>query len=230
MGIRSPRAGSRARRSDRALAIIAARAPPPTVNSHDECCGWWDASRPVAWRPTGTWRRGRTARCGAGRRQHHADGANDPACPITGSWPPEDESGDTGRAPTESRPAQRGGAGHGRHRIRDFAHRSALRPRHTPETEAPRQREAPMTPSKRMTSVAAGHADMALAERCRHDEPDAFEELYRLHAPRLFGLAYRLVGAAKRRICCRRSSWPRTGRWRSTGASRRSAPGCSGWP
>ena len=53
-----------------------------------------------------------------------------------------------------------------------------------------------MTPSKG-SSVAAGHPDMALAERCRHDEPEAFEELYRLHAPRLFGLAYRLVGPSE---------------------------------
>jgi len=38
------------------------------------------------------------------------------------------------------------------------------------------------------------HADLALAERCRANEPGAFEDLYRAHAPRLFGLAYRLVG------------------------------------
>jgi RNA polymerase sigma-70 factor (ECF subfamily) len=42
--------------------------------------------------------------------------------------------------------------------------------------------------------VTTGHPDLALAERCRHGEPDAFEELYRRHAPRLFGLTYRLVG------------------------------------
>ena len=39
-----------------------------------------------------------------------------------------------------------------------------------------------------------GHADLALAERCRQDEPGAFEQVYRQHAPRLFGLACRLVG------------------------------------
>jgi RNA polymerase sigma-70 factor (ECF subfamily) len=39
-----------------------------------------------------------------------------------------------------------------------------------------------------------GHADLALAERCRQDAPGAFEQLYRQHAPRLFGLACRLVG------------------------------------
>ena len=39
-----------------------------------------------------------------------------------------------------------------------------------------------------------GHADMALAERCRRNEPGAFDALYRQHSPRLFGLAYRMVG------------------------------------
>ena len=43
-------------------------------------------------------------------------------------------------------------------------------------------------------SPATGHADLALAERCRRGDPGAFEELYRQHAPRLFGVAYRLVG------------------------------------
>jgi RNA polymerase sigma-70 factor (ECF subfamily) len=39
-----------------------------------------------------------------------------------------------------------------------------------------------------------GHADIALAERCRQGAPGAFEELYRAHAARLFGLACRIVG------------------------------------
>lgn len=39
-----------------------------------------------------------------------------------------------------------------------------------------------------------GHADLSLAERCRQDAPGAFEQVYRQHAPRLFGLACRLVG------------------------------------
>jgi RNA polymerase sigma-70 factor (ECF subfamily) len=39
-----------------------------------------------------------------------------------------------------------------------------------------------------------GHADLGLVERCRAGAPGAFEELYRTHAPRLFGLACRLVG------------------------------------
>jgi RNA polymerase sigma-70 factor (ECF subfamily) len=39
-----------------------------------------------------------------------------------------------------------------------------------------------------------GHADTSLAERCRDGVPGAFDELYRAHAPRLFGLACRMVG------------------------------------
>jgi RNA polymerase sigma-70 factor, ECF subfamily len=38
-------------------------------------------------------------------------------------------------------------------------------------------------------------ADAALVERYRRREPDAFEELYRLHAPRIFSLACRLTGS-----------------------------------
>lgn len=36
--------------------------------------------------------------------------------------------------------------------------------------------------------------DLTLVARCREGASDAFEELYRLHAPRLYGLARRLVG------------------------------------
>jgi RNA polymerase sigma-70 factor (ECF subfamily) len=41
-----------------------------------------------------------------------------------------------------------------------------------------------------------GHADLALVQRSLAGAPGAFEELYRTHAPRLFGLACRLVGRA----------------------------------
>jgi RNA polymerase sigma-70 factor (ECF subfamily) len=37
---------------------------------------------------------------------------------------------------------------------------------------------------------------LALVERCRAHEPGAFEQVYRTHAPRLFGLSTRLVGRA----------------------------------
>ena len=51
-----------------------------------------------------------------------------------------------------------------------------------------------MPPSNSTDRAPGGHADLALAEQCRRNEPGAFEELYRRHAPRLFGLACRLVG------------------------------------
>jgi RNA polymerase sigma-70 factor (ECF subfamily) len=38
------------------------------------------------------------------------------------------------------------------------------------------------------------HADLALVQQCRDHVPGAFEQLYRTHAPRLFGLACRMVG------------------------------------
>ena len=37
---------------------------------------------------------------------------------------------------------------------------------------------------------------MTLTARCREGAPGAFEELYRLHAPRVYGLVRRLVGPA----------------------------------
>ena len=45
-----------------------------------------------------------------------------------------------------------------------------------------------------MTNDVQGHPDVQLATRCRTGETAAFEELYRAHAPRLFGLACRMVG------------------------------------
>jgi len=39
-----------------------------------------------------------------------------------------------------------------------------------------------------------GHPDTQLAERCRTGDASAFNELYRTHAPRLFGLTCRMVG------------------------------------
>jgi RNA polymerase sigma-70 factor (ECF subfamily) len=39
-------------------------------------------------------------------------------------------------------------------------------------------------------------ADLELAARCRAGDADAFEELYRQHARRLFGLVLRMVGSA----------------------------------
>lgn len=45
-----------------------------------------------------------------------------------------------------------------------------------------------------MNGTVQAHRDLALAERCRANVPGAFEEVYRAHAPRLFGLICRLVG------------------------------------
>ncbi|MGH9408833.1 MAG: RNA polymerase sigma factor [Vicinamibacterales bacterium] len=41
---------------------------------------------------------------------------------------------------------------------------------------------------------AGRSAELALVERCRRGELGAFEELYRAHAGRLYGLAYRMLG------------------------------------
>jgi RNA polymerase sigma-70 factor (ECF subfamily) len=43
---------------------------------------------------------------------------------------------------------------------------------------------------------AARAAEAALVERCRRGELGAFEEIYRAHAARLFGLIHRMVGNA----------------------------------
>ena len=39
-------------------------------------------------------------------------------------------------------------------------------------------------------------ADVELARRCQHGDGQAFEELYRRHAGRLYNLVYRMVGSA----------------------------------
>lgn len=49
-------------------------------------------------------------------------------------------------------------------------------------------------PPSNTVSTGSREADLDLAARCIADAPGAFEELYRAHAPRLFGLACRLVG------------------------------------
>lgn len=51
-----------------------------------------------------------------------------------------------------------------------------------------------MASSNSQNRAVLDHGDLALAERCRTGAPGAFEELYRAHAPRLFGLCCRLVG------------------------------------
>ena len=54
-----------------------------------------------------------------------------------------------------------------------------------------------MTPSNPLTGASRWDVDMALAKRCQDEVPGAFEEFYRAHAPRLYGLACRMVGRAE---------------------------------
>ena len=51
-----------------------------------------------------------------------------------------------------------------------------------------------MSSSKPSNVHVPAHADLALAARCASGDPAGFEELYRVHSPRLFGLACRMVG------------------------------------
>jgi RNA polymerase sigma-70 factor (ECF subfamily) len=50
-------------------------------------------------------------------------------------------------------------------------------------------------PSKTAGEVRA--ADLELAARCRQGDPDAFEELYRAHAARLYSLLFRMAGSVQ---------------------------------
>ena len=50
-------------------------------------------------------------------------------------------------------------------------------------------------PSKPTEDVRA--VDLELAQRCRHGDAAAFEELYRAHAGRLYNLVFRMVGSAQ---------------------------------
>ena len=51
-----------------------------------------------------------------------------------------------------------------------------------------------MPPSNVPKAPESRADDLALVARCLANEPGAFEDLYRAHSPRLFGLACRLVG------------------------------------
>jgi len=54
-----------------------------------------------------------------------------------------------------------------------------------------------MAPSNMTSRSGQSQADLDLVERCRKNVPGAFEQLYRAHAPRLFGLACRMVGRSE---------------------------------
>lgn len=60
---------------------------------------------------------------------------------------------------------------------------------------AAKQPQRDAFPSKQPGDVRT--ADLELAARCRAGDADAFEELYRLHARRLFSLVLRMVGSAE---------------------------------
>ncbi len=62
---------------------------------------------------------------------------------------------------------------------------------------APRdgQRPGPKATSKSSGDVRP--ADLELATRCRNGDGEAFEELYRQHAGRLYNLAFRMAGSAQ---------------------------------
>ena len=59
----------------------------------------------------------------------------------------------------------------------------------------PGQPSATTRPSKPPEDVRA--VDLELAQRCRHGDAAAFEELYRAHAGRLYNLVFRMVGSAQ---------------------------------
>lgn len=52
----------------------------------------------------------------------------------------------------------------------------------------------PLSAPERAHGPVPAHADTTLAARCASGDPGGFEELYRLHASRLFALACRMVG------------------------------------
>ena len=59
----------------------------------------------------------------------------------------------------------------------------------------PGQPPATKRPSNPAEDVRA--VDLELAQRCRHGDAAAFEELYRAHAGRLYNLVFRMVGSAQ---------------------------------
>lgn len=61
--------------------------------------------------------------------------------------------------------------------------------------ESHEQPAGPTSSSKASAHVRS--ADLELAKRCRNGDAAAFEELYRTHAGRLYGLAFRMAGSAQ---------------------------------
>lgn len=58
-------------------------------------------------------------------------------------------------------------------------------------------RQPGLTAASSKLSGRVRTADLELADRCRQGDPQAFEDLYRQHAGRLYGLAFRMAGSAE---------------------------------
>ncbi len=58
-----------------------------------------------------------------------------------------------------------------------------------------KQRPASWIPSNRLTEPAAARTNLDIVDRCKAGDTDAFETLYREHAPRLYALACRMAGS-----------------------------------
>ena len=58
-------------------------------------------------------------------------------------------------------------------------------------------RQPGLTASSSKLSGRVRTADLELADRCRQGDPQAFEDLYRQHAGRLYGLIFRMAGSAE---------------------------------
>jgi RNA polymerase sigma-70 factor (ECF subfamily) len=64
-------------------------------------------------------------------------------------------------------------------------------------TAEPLDKQRVSTSSSSKSSGDVRAADLELAKRCRGGDADAFEELYRQHAGRLYNLAFRMAGSAQ---------------------------------
>jgi RNA polymerase sigma-70 factor, ECF subfamily len=80
-------------------------------------------------------------------------------------------------------------------KVKNLSNSPKLHPFKTSGTEIPGQPPATKRPSNPAEDVRA--VDLELAQRCRHGDAAAFEELYRAHAGRLYNLVFRMVGSAQ---------------------------------
>ena len=152
-------------------------------------------------------------------------GCSRPTFPVTASSRPAAVSGATADARASSvrcsRPRASPVSGG---RVRDFSRvRWRARSREPLEPPEPldssvlrvKQRPTPSLPSNELTVHRPDRDAADLVARCQAGDVDAFAELYRQHAPRVFRarLPDGAVRQRRARICCRRSSSRRTGRF-----------------